>query len=305
MSHVYSRRELATIGLAGLAAPLAGLFAHAAADVHLGVNTSSFGRLPRASGSDLVDALIQALVACDVHDCELSAGQVEPRFGGEHAGHHTMSSMSPQMMRRELRKWRLRTPTSYFAAIGARFRQAGVAIHTYNYSPDRSFTDEEINQGFVSARALGAELVTAVTTADVARRLAPFADRHRMIVAIGEDSRPAGANAAARAVESALSLSPYFKVNLDIGHCITANLDTIDYLRAHHATIRTLRLKDWRRNGESVPWGTGDAPLREVLQLLKREAWPIRAYVEYDYAGHASPVDEVKRCLAYATRSLV
>ena len=51
--------------------------------------------------------------------------------------------------------------------------------------------------------------------------------------------------------------------------------------------------------------GDGDAPIREVLQLLKREAWPIRTYVDYDYAGRASPIDEVKRCLAYATRSLV
>ena len=302
---MYSRREIATIGLAGLAAPLAGLFAGGAADVHLGVNTSSFGNLTRALGTDPIDALIQALVACDVHECELSAGQVEPRFGGGHVAHHTMSSMSPQMMRRELRKWRLRTPAAYFAAIGARFRKAGIAIHAYNYSPNRSFTDEEINQGFISARALGADLITASTTADVARRVAPFADRHRMIVAIGEDSKMSDANPTGATVKSAINLSPYFKVNLDIGHCIAANLDTVDYLRAHHATIRTLRLKDRRRNGESVQWGTGDAPIREVLQLLKREAWPIRAYVEYDYAGHASPVDEVKRCLAYASRSLV
>jgi len=301
---MYSRREIATIGLAGLAAPLAWLSAHGAADVHLGVNTSSFGKLARASGTDPIDALIQALVACDVHECELSAAQVEPRYGGGHVGHHTMAAMSPQMMRRELRKWRLRTPTSYFAAIGARFRKAGVAIHAYNYSPDRSFADEEINQGFVSARSLGAELVTVATTADVARRLAPFAERHRMIVAIGEDATTADANATGTTA-SAVSLSPYFKVNLDIGHCIAANLDPLDYLRAHHATIRTLRLKDRRRNGESVQWGKGDAKIREVLQLLKREAWPIRAYVDYDYAGHASPVDEVKRCLAYATQSLV
>ena len=302
---MYSRREIATIGLGSLAAPFAGLFAHGAAAVHLGVNTSSFGTLTRASGTDPIDALIQALVACDVHDCELSAAQVEPRFGGQHVGHHTMSSMSPQMMRRELRKWRLRTPPSYFAAIGARFHKAGIAIHAYNYAPDRSFTDQEIDQGFVSARALGAELITAAPTVDVARRLATSADRHRMIVAIGEGAKTGDTYASGTMEASAITLSPYFKVNLDIGHCIAANLDTLDYLRAHHEAIRTVRLKDRRRNGESVQWGMGDAPIREVLQLLKREAWPIRAYIEYDYAGHASPVDEVKRCLAYATRSLV
>jgi len=212
--------------------------------------------------------------------------------------------MSPQMMRRELRKWRLRTPTSYFAAIGARFHKAGIAIHAYNYAPDRSFTDQEIDQGFVSARALGAELITAAPTADVARRLATFADRHRLIVAIGEDSKAADTRASGTMAESAITLSPYFKVNLDIGHCIAANLDTLDYLRAHHAAIRTLRLKDRRRNGESVQWGMGEAPIREVLQLLKRERWPIPADIEYEYRGRGTPVEEVAKCLAYAKQAL-
>ena len=66
------------------------------------------------------------------------------------------------------------------------------------------------------------------------------------------DANPTGAT-----VESAINLSPYFKVNLDIGHCIAANLDTLDYLHAHHTAIRTLRLKDRRHNGERVEWGTG------------------------------------------------
>jgi hypothetical protein len=38
---------------------------------------------------------------------------------------------------------------------------------------------------------------------------------------------------------------------------------------------------------------------------LKREAWPIRAYVEYEYRGQSNPVDEVKKCLAYARQALV
>jgi hypothetical protein len=40
------------------------------------------------------------------------------------------------------------------------------------------------------------------------------------------------------------------------------------------------------------------------LQLLKRETWPIRAYVDYGYASVNSPIEEVKRCLAYAAQAL-
>ena len=52
-------------------------------------------------------------------------------------------------------------------------------------------------------------------------------------------------------------------------------------------------------------WGTGDTPIREVLQLLQRERWPIRAHLEYEYRGSGSPVDEVIRCYDYVKQALV
>ena len=77
------------------------------------------------------------------------------------------------------------------------------------------------------------------------------------------------------------------------------------YIREHHAAITNLHLKDRRRNqGENVPWGEGEAPIREVLQLLKKERWPIRAYIEYEYRGAGTPVEEVKKCFELAKRAL-
>lgn len=48
----------------------------------------------------------------------------------------------------------------------------------------------------------------------------------------------------------------------------------------------------------------GDTPIQGVLQLLKRERWPIPAYIEYEYRGDGTPVEEVKRCYAYAKHAL-
>ena len=48
----------------------------------------------------------------------------------------------------------------------------------------------------------------------------------------------------------------------------------------------------------------GDTPITQALQLLKREKYPIRAYVEYEYRGTAGAVDEVKSCLDYARHAL-
>jgi hypothetical protein len=49
---------------------------------------------------------------------------------------------------------------------------------------------------------------------------------------------------------------------------------------------------------------TRDTPIKEVLQLLKKERWPIPAYVEYEYRGPGSSVEEVKKCLDYARAAL-
>jgi len=102
-----------------------------------------------------------------------------------------------------------------------------------------------------------------------------------------------------------MKMSKYFKVNLDIGHFTAANNDAIAYLRTQHQNITNLHLKDRRRNqGENMPWGEGDTPIREVLQLIRRERWPIRAYIEYEYRGAGSPIDEVKKCFEYVKRAL-
>jgi hypothetical protein len=250
--------------------------------VQLGVQTSSFRDLRPKAGDDGVDTLIQAMTACDVRDCELAAPLVEAAYGGSASAHHAeISAMTPQMMRRELRKWRLRTPMAYFATIGARFEHAGITVSAYNYSPDSTFTDEEIDRGFSAAKALGATIMTTSMTPAIAKRVAPFADTHRMVVALP-----------AQLAAAALSMSPFFRINLDVGPSTADNLDPVAFIRDHHTEIISLHLKDCRGNG-------GDA-----LRLLKRERWPIHVYLEHESRGAGTAVEEVKRCLAYAKQAL-
>ena len=273
-----SRRELALFTIAGFASPLWG----GSGDVRLGVQASCFRDLPVGSASDAVDGLIQAIAECEVSECELCPTVVEPAaFGGHSSRHH--AAMPPQMMRRELRKWRLRTPLSYFESIGTRLQKAGVRIYAYNYSPDATFSDEEIDRGFSMAKALGAEILTASIEPELARRMAPLADKHGMAVAV---SRPREMN-----------VSSAFKLHVDIGELVAGNVDPVAYVREHHAHLTTMYVSHPARSGM-------EATVREVLQLVKRERWPIRAYVRCEHHGAGSGVEEVKRCVAYAKQAL-
>jgi len=264
--------------------------------VRLGVQTYSFRELPRTPNGDAIEPVIRAMTECGLSECELFAPQVEPLSGPGRSAQD----------REELRRWRLETPLDHFRAVGKAFRSAGISVYAYNYSFNASFTDAEIDRGFEMTRALGAEIITSSTTLDVARRVVPFAERHRMVVAMHGHSRiEANEFATPESFAAAMKMSRYFKVNLDIGHFTAANYDALAYIREHHADITNLHLKDRKRNqGDNLAWGRGDTPIREVLQLLKREQWPIRAYIEYEYRGEGTPVDEVKACLAYTRQAL-
>jgi len=78
---MYNRRDLLKGMLLGVGASLLNACAFARrSDLAPGVRTASFRDLQLAPGSDPIDALIEALVACDVQYCELYAPQVEARL---------------------------------------------------------------------------------------------------------------------------------------------------------------------------------------------------------------------------------
>ena len=182
-----------------------------------------------------------------------------------------------------------------------------MSIYAYNYSFSDSFTDQEIDRGFEMARALGAEIITASTMVSVAKRVVPFAEKHAMVVAMHGHSRTDDPNefSTPESFAAAIRMSKYFKVNLDIGHFTAANFDPVAYMREHYRDITNIHLKDRGRNqGDNTPWGQGETPIREVLLLLKREKWPIRGYIEYEYRGTGTPTEEVKACYEYTKRML-
>jgi sugar phosphate isomerase/epimerase len=260
--------------------------------VRLGTITYSFRDLPRTPGApDAVDVMIKALTECGIGEIELFAPHIEPA----------------QRSREELRQWRLSTPADHFAAVRKTFDDAGIALFAYTVNFRNDYTDDELEKSFEQARALGVNIIAASTQLSVAKRLVPFVEKHKIYVAVHGHSNIKDPNefAGPETFSKALAMSKYFKVNLDIGHFTAANFDAVEYIRQNHDHITHLHVKDRKRNdGQNLPWGEGDTPIKEVLALLRERKSAIRAFIEYEHRGTGTSVEEVKKCMAYMRQAL-
>ena len=306
-----SRREFGKVAFAGLALPR---LIDAAADskiagVRIGVQTYSYRDLPRPAGAaDSIDVVIKAMTESGLSECELFSPQLEPQFSsGARGARGAPPSPEAIKAREDLRKWRLETSLDHFRNARKKFEAAGINVHAFCYNMNTSFTDAELERGFEMTKAMGAEVMTTSTTMDVAHRLAPLADKHKMIVGLHGHSNITDPNefATPESFAAAMKMSKYLRVNLDIGHFTAANYDPVAYIKEHHAQITNLHLKDRKKNqGDNTPWGQGETPIREVMQLLKRERWPIPADIEYEYRGEGTSPQEVRKCFEYAKQAL-
>jgi len=270
--------------------------------VRLGAQSYSFRDLT-------LDKCIEAMARLGLGECELYANHVEDAGVAKlKASVRTPTDPSGTMPARELlRYWRLNASMDELREVRRKFDAAGVSLYAYNLSFKDDFTDAEIHRGFEMARTLGVGVITASSTLTTAKRLIPFVGKHQMTVAFHghSDVRDPNEFAKPESFAEALAMSKRFMVNLDIGHFVAANYDPIDYIQKHHDRIVVLHLKDRKKNqGANVPWGQGDTPIREVLQLLKKNKYPIRAFIEYEYRGVESSVAEVRKCFEFCRTAL-
>lgn len=327
---MYSRRDFGRLALASMPLTAAlGKINSTVKGVPLGVCTYSFREMPR-TGPDAVGIVIQALQACGAGECELFSPQLEPEDSAlaqlmkdaqtpgpdgkppsmEEIGRkyrEVMRGPGAAKRRENLRQWRLTTPMSHFKDVRKQFDNAGIDIYAYTLNFNSSYTDEELEKCFEQTKAMGVKVIAASTQVSMLPRLKPLAEKHKVYVAVHghSDVKHPDEFSSPETFQKALDMSNWFRVNLDIGHFSAAGFDPIAYINEHHDRITHLHFKDRKKNdGPNEPFGEGDTPIKQVLQLLRDKKYDIPAFVEYEYKGTGTPVEEVKKCLAYMRAAL-
>ena len=238
------------------------------------------------------------------------AGQGRGPGGGGRAALTPEQQAERQAAMEKLAAWRKSATPATWKAVSKKFDDAGIDLALLCYNMQDSMKDEDIEYGFSMAKGLGVKGITTSTTLTMAKRIAPVADKHKLLVGYHGHDATNDPNQTAT-LESYATLMAYGKyngVNLDIGHFTAAGYDAVAFIKEHHAKITNLHIKDRKKDhGPNVaPWGTGDTPMKEVLQLLKKEkySFPANLELEYPVPEGSTIIEEAKKCLAYVKSCL-
>jgi sugar phosphate isomerase/epimerase len=203
----------------------------------------------------------------------------------------------------KMRAWRLAAPMDKFVELGRMYQVAGVKIYAFKLALTESMPDEEYDYCFNVAKALGVSEVTMELNENT-ERIGLFAAKHQIHVGYHNHTQ-----VNEQSWDEALAHSPYNGINLDVGHFTAAiGKSPIPFITKHHARITSMHLKDrkYGTDGDNLPWGQGDTPLREILQLMKKEQYTFPATIELEYPvpEGSTVMAELQRCRRFCEEAL-
>jgi sugar phosphate isomerase/epimerase len=243
--------------------------------------------------------LIQRAVQNGFGMMELHATWCEPNFDAP--------GVSAQVAREKLRQWRLTTPAAYYQNIKKEFDDAGITIFSYWVSINESYTDAEIDATFVAAKTLGVKGVVGSQGLAMSARLIPFPGKHGVFMGLHNHDNLSDPDALSNeaSFDKGLALSPNLKATLDVRHFTAGNGDCVGFLERHHERVSSVHVGDRRKNnGRSAPFGEGDAPIIQVLRLIRDNRWPIIALLEFEHGTLRTGTEEVQLMFDYCKRAL-
>jgi len=286
------------------------------AGVQLGTITYSFRSLPTD-----VESVIKYCTEAGISAIELMGTTAEAFAGAPNVTTEPMKPFVPgprpeltdeqkaerTKKAKELSDWRSSTTMGKFEQIRKMYKDAGITI--YAYKPNAfgvNNTDAEVDYGMRAAKALGATHVTLEIPQEAGqtKRLSDIAAKNKILVAYHghEQQTPT-------IWDAALAESKFNALNCDLGHYTAAGFNAVELIEAKHDRIASAHLKDRQNPAHgkaNLVWGTGDTPLVQILQTMKKNKYkfPGTIELEYDIPADSTPVKEVAKCVEYARKAL-
>jgi sugar phosphate isomerase/epimerase len=305
-----TRRDFSKTALAAL--PASSLLAKTDSKfngVQIGAITYSFRALPTTAEDVLKYCTELGISSIEMMGdvAENYAGVPAMRGGG---GRKQATPEQQEAMRKavaERKQFRLSLSMDKYKALRKMFNDAGIQIAILKLSPSESMSVEEYEYVFNAAKATGANCITLElpTKESFTKTLGEFGEKNKIYIGYHNHTQ-----VNEQSWDNALAQSKYNSINLDVGHFTEAiSASPIPFIKKNHSRITSFHLKDKKyktHGGNNMPWGQGDTPLQEVLQLMKKEKypWPANIELEYNVPENSSVMAEMATCLKFCKAAL-
>ena len=231
--------------------------------------------------------------------------------GGRGRAEQTPEQAAQQEAQAKLKAWRMSVSMDKFKQLRQMYNDAGVSIYAWKQlNPNMS--DEEFEYIFNVAEALGCthttlELPAGENAAAQLKRIGDFAMKKKIYAAYHTH-----AQGSMTAFDQAFSLSKGNMANVDFGHWVAAGNvggTPMQFLQKYHDRISSFHLKD-RTTPEhcslNLAWGTGETPIKDILQMVSKNKWKIPASIELEYQipESSDAVKETKKCVDFCRAAL-
>jgi len=238
-----------------------------------------------------------------------AGGAGAPGGGGGRRGMTPEQQAAQQEQADKLKAWRTSVSMDAFKKLRKMYNDAGVTIYAWKQL-STSMSDEEYEYIFNVAEALGCTHTTLELPTDAAalKRLGDFALKKKVYAAYHTHLQ-----GNMTAFDQAFAISKGNMANVDFGHWVAAgNIGgtPMQFLQKHHGRISSFHLKDRTMPANcalNLPWGTGETPIKEILQLVRKNKWKIPGSIELEYniPEGSDAVKEVQKCVEYCKNALL
>lgn len=277
--------------------------------VQVGVISYSWRSMP-GSAEDILKYCIE----CNISAIELMGGPAEIFAGAPIAPSLPRRSEMNEEQKatmneynKNLAAWRTSVSMDKFVQLRKMYNNAGVKI--YGFKPSAlgvDNSDAEVDYALRAAKALGANQANVELPKSDAEtlRLGKIADRNKVYVGYHGHTQQTPTW-----WDVALNQAKYNAMNFDLGHYVAAGYEPLELVEAKNNRIVSMHVKD-RKNkangGANLPWGEGDTPIVEVLQLMRKNKYkfPATIELEYDIPAGSDAVKETAKCVEYARKAL-
>ncbi len=124
---------------------------------------------------------LKAMNEIGIKSCELYSQHLEPE---DSTRNPNPTAEEKKKRAAELKQWRATVSMNEIKAIRDRINKAGITVQAYNGTFPVRDTDEEFEQNFRTAQALGTDTITTSATVAVMKRVDALAQKYKIKVAM-------------------------------------------------------------------------------------------------------------------------